>query len=96
MKANSMGPAGRVAEFTIDYKKGIINVHEEVFLLGVNRGIITRPNLQTYHFAGKDYRGKEAMITALRDYPDMAQEVLVALRKADAEGKLEDVVEESP
>ena len=96
MKANSMGPAGRVAEFTIDYKRGIINVHEEVFLLGVSRGIISRPNIQTYRFAEKDYRGKEAMITALRDYPEMQQEVLVALRKADAEGRIaEEPIEES-
>jgi hypothetical protein len=97
MKQNSMGPAGRVAEFTMDYKKGIINVHEEVFLLGANRGVISRPNQQTYRFAEKDYRGKEAMLTALRDNPDMAQEVLKALRKADAEGKLVDETpEESP
>ena len=99
MKANSMGPAGRVAEFTIDYRKGIINVHEEIFLLGVNRGVITRPNLQTYRFADKDYRGKEAMLTALKDNTDLAQEVLKELRKADAEGRLVEVaqeIEESP
>jgi RecA/RadA recombinase len=92
MKKNSMSAAGRVGEFTLDYHKGIVNVHEEVFLLATNRGIIERPNLQTYRFEGKDYRGKEAMLTALRDYPEMQEEVLKALRKADAEGKLAEPV----
>src|SRR5512133_665824 len=42
MKKNSLGVAGRVGEFTLDYNKGIVNVYEEVFLLGVNRGIIQK------------------------------------------------------
>lgn len=88
MKKSSMGVAGRVGEFTLDYKKGIINLHEEVFLLGMNRGIIERPNLQTYRFAGKDYRGKEAMVNFLKEHPEASQQVLKDLRQADIEGRL--------
>lgn len=83
MKKNSMAAAGRVGEFTFDYNQGIANVHEEVFLLGINRGIIERPNLQTYSFDGKEYRGKEAMITALRDHPEMQEAVLKELLRRD-------------
>jgi RecA/RadA recombinase len=90
MKANSMGPAGRTGEFTLDYNKGIVNTHEEVFLLGVNRGIIERPNNTMYQFGGKEWKGKEAMITAIKSYPEMAQEILKELRRRDAEGLLKE------
>jgi RecA/RadA recombinase len=93
MKANSMGPAGRVAEFTLDYRKGIINTHEEVFLLGTNRGVIERPNQLTYAFGGQQWKGKEAMVNAIRDYPDLYKNILKELRKRDAEGKLVEPVE---
>lgn len=88
MKANSMGPAGRFAEFTLDYKRGIVNQHEEVFLLGINRGIIERPNNRTYVFGGKQWDSKEAMLTAIKEYPELQQDILKELRKRDAEGKL--------
>lgn len=94
MKKNSMAPAGRMGEFTIDYEKGIVNVHEEVFLLGVNRGIIAKPNQQMYAFGGKEYRGKEAMVTALRDYPELAAEVVTQLRLADLAGKFGQTADE--
>lgn len=93
MKASSMGPAGRVGEFTLDYQKGIVNVHEEVFQLGVYRGIIQRPNNKTYVFGGKEYTGKASMLHALRDYPEIASEVIKELKKADAEGRFAEVEE---
>lgn len=96
MKASSMGPAGRVGEFTINYKTGIINVHEEVFQLGVNRGIIQRPNNRMYVFAGREYDGKASMLHALRDYPELASQVIKELKTADLEGRFaEPVYEES-
>lgn len=90
MKANSMGPAGRTGEFTLDYNRGIINTHEEVFLLGINRGIIDRPNNRTYVFGGKEWNSKEAAVNALRDYPEVAQEILKELRRRDIEGLLKE------
>src|SRR5574339_197576 len=38
------GSKGRTGEFTFDYNRGLINVHEEVFRLGVGRGVIQKPN----------------------------------------------------
>lgn len=87
MKKNSMSAAGRMGEFTLDYNKGIVNVHEEVFLLGINRGVINRPNQQTYSFDGKEYRGKEAMITALKDHPEMQEAVMKELMRRDNLGE---------
>jgi hypothetical protein len=86
MKDSSMGPKGRVGEFTVDYDKGIVNTHEEVFLLGVNRGVIERPNNTMYAFGGKEWRGKPAILEALRTDDDMQNAVLKELRARDARG----------
>lgn len=40
MKDSSMGPKGRTGEFTFADDEGIINTHEEIVLLGKNRGVI--------------------------------------------------------
>lgn len=95
MKKNSMAVAGRVGEFTLDYNNGIVNTYEEVFLLGTNRGIIQRPTAQTYEFAGKKWVGKAQMVMALRDYPELAAEVVKQLRLADIEGKIGQTAEEA-
>jgi hypothetical protein len=87
MKANSMGPAGRVGEFTLDYNKGIINVHEEVFLLATHRNIITREG-NSYLFGGKKWVGKETMIVALRDSTELQSAIVKELKRADAEGRI--------
>lgn len=83
MKNSSMGPKGRVGTFTLDYHKGIINVHEEVFLLGCNRGIIQRPNNMTYAFGDKKWTGKQAMLEALRDDSTMCEAILKQVRLQD-------------
>lgn len=86
MMDNSLGPKGRVGEFTLDYEKGIINVHEEVFLLGVNRGIIGRPNQVMYEFGGVEWKGKEAILNAIRDDHQLSQKILQELKRRDLIG----------
>lgn len=85
MKDASMGPKGRVGIVTLDYRKGIINQHEEVFQLGVNRGVIERPNNLTYAYKEKKWTGKPAMLEALKD-PALASQILGELRSRDAAG----------
>lgn len=84
MEQNSIGQAGRAAKITLDYKKGFINQHEEIFELGVNTGVINRPNNQTYEYGGQSYRGKMAMATAIKEDPVMAQEIVDAVKLLDA------------
>jgi len=98
MVDSSLGPKERTGEFTLDYHKGIINVHEEVFRLGVGWGIIQKPNNITYGWNGENYRGKPAMLEALRTNPKMCEDILTALRKKDLAGDVGStaVSEESP
>lgn len=86
MEDSSVGPKGRVGEFTLDYNKGIVNVHEEVFLLGVNRGVIETPSNVSYVFNGEKYHGKQAMLAAIRDNKELSDSILKELRRRDLEG----------
>ena len=86
MKKSSMGSAGRVGELTFDYNKGIINIHEEVFLLGANRGIIERVNNLTYAYGDRKWTGKPAILEALRTDTDLQKAILSDLRKKEASG----------
>lgn len=83
MKKSTIGPIGRVGEFTFDLKKGIINVHEEVFQLGVARNVIERVNNQTYSFGGKAWTGKQAMSEAIRDNIELQEAIIKKLRQQD-------------
>jgi hypothetical protein len=98
MKDSSCGPKGRTGEFTIDYRKGIINVHEEVATLAFNRGVFEKVNNVTYRFDGKDYRGKPAVLEALQNSTELQKKVLTELKRRDQEGLFdaEDVGETEP
>ncbi len=82
---NSIGPAERTAEFTLDYTKGIINQYEEVFTLAKNLGIIEKPNNVTYKFGETSWRGLQACLTAIRDDHTLYNEILAAVYKKDSE-----------
>ena len=84
MEQSSVGTQGRAAKITVDYKKGFINQHEEVFELGVNTGVITKPNNVTYEYAGQSYRGKNAMADAIKDDPSIASMILEEVKMLDS------------
>ncbi len=96
MQGSSAGVGvGRFGEFTIDYQRGVINVHEEVFKLGVARGIFQRPNNTTYIYGDKKWVGKGALLEALRTNPDLQKEIVKELKKRDLEGTLIPVEQDS-
>jgi hypothetical protein len=90
MKGNSAqgSAAGRTGEFTFDYKRGIVNQHEEVFNLGINRGIIGRPTNTAYVFGDKKWNGKPAFLAHLKSDDQMQRAIIKALREEDMKGKL--------
>lgn len=83
MEASSLGSQGRAGVFTMDYEKGIINQHEEIFFLGKSTGVITTPNNRTYTYDGKSYNGKKEMALAIRDNPKLAEAILAEVKKLD-------------
>ena len=83
MEKNSIGTAGRTALITLDYKKGFINQHEEIFALGKDCGIFERPNNQTFIYEGVSYRGKNAMANAIKEDPDLGQRIVEQAKMLD-------------
>ncbi len=87
MKDSSMGPKLRNGELTFDYGRGVINQHEEVFKLGVGRGVVQMPNNKTYVVGESKWVGKEAFLAALQNSPELQEEILKELRSRDLAGQ---------
>lgn len=83
MKDNTFGPKGRVGAFTFDYKKGIVNTHEEVFLLGTSHGVLGRPTNTSYTYKDRSWHGKPKMLEALRDDRALYDAVLADVKAQD-------------
>lgn len=84
MEASSLGPQGRSGVFTMDYEKGIINQHEEIFFLGKSTGVIrTESNNRVYVYGDKKYVGKKEMALAIRDDKKLANAILDEVKKLD-------------
>lgn len=86
MKDSSCGPKGRMGEFTLDYRRGLVNVHEEVFLLGVGRGVIVRPNNLAYSFGEQKWIGKPAALAAIQGSYELQRAILTEVKDRDAAG----------
>lgn len=83
-EANSIGPQGRSAVFTMDYKKGIINQHEEVFFLGKNTGVIKLQG-QTYSYGNHSVRGQAAFANLIKENQELYDAILADVKKLDTE-----------
>lgn len=86
MKDSSMGPKGRTGEFTFDYNKGVINVHEEILRLGINRNVVASKGAWL-EFGGKKWNGKKDMLKTLEENPGMQAEILKQLKERDLRGE---------
>jgi hypothetical protein len=83
MEQSSLGPPGRAGVFTMDYHKGIVNQHEEIFWLGKNTGVIQLEGTKTYKFEKEKYNGKKECALAIRDNPKLAKAILEQVKKLD-------------
>lgn len=84
---SSLGPKGRVGLFTLGYKNGklsgFINTHEEVFLLGVGRNVITKPNQLSYAYKDRKWVGKDKLIKDLASDKALYEAILEDIRISD-------------
>ncbi len=82
MKDSSCGPKGRLAEFTLDYRKGLINTHEEVFKLAKNLGVIKLDGLK-YSFRDEEWVGKPKTLAALNGNMELQRAIMEQVYLAD-------------
>jgi RecA/RadA recombinase len=83
MDQSSIGPAGRTGIITLDYSKGIINQHEEIFYLGYNTGVIKREGTSNYVFGDLKINGKANFAKKIKEDQALAKQILEEVRKLD-------------
>lgn len=85
MVDSSMGiGTGRTGRFTFDFDQlKPINTHEEIYVLGVGRGIIKTPTQGYYEYGGKKWHGEKAIVQHMADNPTMQAEIVQQLRAMD-------------
>lgn len=84
MEGNSIGQAGRAGVFTLDYRQGIINQHEEIFWLGKNCGIIEMEGNKTYIIGKERFNGKKECAEAIKSDSELGKAILFGVRQLDA------------
>lgn len=84
MEESSIGTPGRTAIITLDYEKGLVNQHEEVFLLGYNTGVIKREGTSKYVYKDISVVGKANFALKIKEDPQLYADILEDVRKLDA------------
>jgi hypothetical protein len=86
MEQSSCGRDGRVGIFTLHKDRGLINTHEEVFLLGNgNFGVIEEPTTGRFQFGDRKWHGKEALLKAIEEDTQLRKDILAACKRRDLE-----------
>jgi hypothetical protein len=89
MKDSSMGPKGRTGEFTFSDHEGIINTHEEVYHLGMNRGVVLKDGGNFYTVTGyptPKIKGEQNFADYLKTDKTCQDFILKELRRQDQMG----------
>lgn len=77
---------GRDGELTFDFRKGLVNVNEEVFLLAKRRGVLTQPAQGYFEFGGQKWHGEAKTVKALQDKA-LADAVMAEVIRRDLAGE---------
>lgn len=83
MAESSIGTPGRSAMITLDYSKGIINQHEEIFLMGYGTGIIKREGTSKYVFRDVSIVGKANFAEKIKNDTEFAKAILEEIQKLE-------------
>ena len=78
VEKSKFGPS-RKTEFKVNYTQGIMDRHEEIATLAIDKDIVTRPNLQTYQYGDQKWRGVDNFIAAIDANPKLSAELLAAV-----------------
>lgn len=76
MEDSSVGVAKRTGNFTLSYKEGLINTHEEVFLMARGMNIITLRGNRYYTYGEIEYNSKAEILKAIQDNPEIYQQIV--------------------
>lgn len=82
VEKNKVAPPYRIAEFTVQYGKGIINAYQELAELGIALKVVGNPKQGSYEFGEVRVRGRDAFLEAVKNSTLLQQQLEVAIGKA--------------
>jgi len=93
---NKVAPPFRIAEFVIEYNKGI-SIDSEVFKLGVKLNLIEKAG-SFYSYEPESFRcqGEAKFKQWLHDNPEIKEKIIAKIKEAMANGEAEAIVEKEP
>lgn len=101
VEKSKFGPWPRKCEFWVDFRKGIINIEEEIYELSIKYKVIGRPNNTSHEYGDKKWVGKPKTIEAIKNDKDLFNELCQKIeesrdkerenKKAQQEATLEDL-----
>lgn len=83
MADSSVGIQGRSGQFTLDYRKGLIGVGEEIATLAKSLNLVEMPNNRTYVVGDKKYTSKADFTSALEEDQELCQSLLEKIYARD-------------
>lgn len=64
---SKFGPWPRRCEFKIDFRRGIVDTHEEIIQVALEKDIITKPTSMSYEFGDKKWVGMPKLVEAVKE-----------------------------
>jgi len=91
-RKNRVGAPYRVAEFTLNYKSGIVDLHNEIVSLAISLGVVShpisettgKPSIQLWQFSNyPPVRGEENFRKWVKDNVDIYEDLVIACNGVD-------------
>jgi len=67
VEKSKFGPWPRKCEFKVDYRSGVVDLHEEVAELAIKYDIVARPNNVMYEYGEEKWKGRAAFNDAVKE-----------------------------
>jgi len=71
------------AEFRLRYGVGVVDTHLEIAQLGVELGVVIRPNAVMYEFQNNKVKGFQKLVELIQEKPEVYRELLKAINEYD-------------
>lgn len=83
-----MGPWPKSFNVKLNFTEGFTHLHEEIAELAIKYDAIEKPNDTMYHFGEFKWRGRETFNKAVKEDPQLAEQLLIKIRESQAQEKL--------
>lgn len=67
VEKSKFGPHPRKCEFKVDFRKGVIDTHEEIANLALKYNIVKKTSNMSYEYGNQKWVGKPKLVTSLMD-----------------------------